>query len=79
MSGEVIFSFLLLGLGLDEFSMPPPRVPRIKELIRSVSFKDAKAVAEKSLDFETATEVGKYLRDSLKKLLGSDYERIVLF
>ena len=79
MSGETLFSFLLLGLGLDEFSMPPPRVPRIKELIRSVSYKDAKAIAEKSLDFETATEVEKYLRDSLKKLLGSDYERIVLF
>ncbi len=79
MSGEVMFSFLLLGLGLDEFSMPPPRVPRIKELIRSVSFKDAKLIAEKALSFATATEVEKYLRDSLKKLLGSDYERIVLF
>ena len=79
MSGETLFAFLLLGLGLDEFSMPPPRVPRIKELIRSVNFKDAKIVAEKSLDFATATEVEKYLRDSLKKLLGSDYERIVLF
>ena len=78
MSGEPLFAILLLGLGLDEFSMPPPRVTRIKELLRNVRQSDAQKVAQKALSFVTAREVEKYLQAEAKKLLGSNFDRFIV-
>ncbi|MDD4954556.1 MAG: phosphoenolpyruvate--protein phosphotransferase [Candidatus Omnitrophica bacterium] len=78
MSGEPLFAFLTLGLELDEFSMPPPRVPRIKELIKNVKFEDAKAIAEKAIKLATAKEVEKCIQDELKKILQDNFDRILL-
>jgi phosphotransferase system enzyme I (PtsI) len=78
MSGEPLFAFLLLGLGLDEFSMPPPRVPKVKDLIRSVSFQEAKEIAEKAITFITPREVEGYLQGELKKILKDNFERILM-
>lgn len=78
MSGEPLFAFLLLGLGLDEFSMSPPRVPKIKELIHSVKYEDAKNIAENALTLSTSREVDKYLQTELKKILKDDFDRILL-
>ena len=78
MAGEPLFAFLLLGLGLDEFSMPPPQIIRAKELIRSVNFKEAQSIADKAMGFATAREAEKYLHQELKRILKDDYERIVM-
>ncbi|MBK4775497.1 phosphoenolpyruvate--protein phosphotransferase [Candidatus Pantoea edessiphila] len=42
-------TLLLLGMGLDEFSMSSACIPKIKKIIRSVSFKDVKLLAETAL------------------------------
>jgi len=78
MAGEPLFTFLLLGLGLDEFSMPPPRVPKAKEVIRSVTFEAAKKVAEKAITFATPKDVEKYLQEELKKILKDDFDKILM-
>ncbi|MBU1121317.1 MAG: phosphoenolpyruvate--protein phosphotransferase [Candidatus Omnitrophota bacterium] len=78
MSGEPLFAFLLVGLGLDEFSMAPPRVPRIKELIRHIKYEDAKEVADKIMKLPTASEVEKCLQQELKKILMDDFNRILM-
>jgi len=77
MAGEIIFAFLLLGLGLDEFSMPPPRVPKIKELIRKIKLSDAKDVASKVLNFPTSGEIEKYLQDYLRNILKGDSRQLL--
>ena len=78
MSSEPIFSFFLLGIGLNRFSMTPPQVPKIKELISSVNYEDAKKVAEKALTLSTPKEVEKYLQDELKKILKDDFYHILM-
>lgn len=78
MSGEPIFSFLLLGMGLDEFSMSIPQVPKIKELISNINLKDAKVAFQGALKLDTANEVVKYLQNELKKILGDNFYRIVM-
>jgi phosphotransferase system enzyme I (PtsI) len=78
MAGEPLFALLLLGFGLDEFSMPPPFIPKIKELIRSVNFKDTQALALKAVDFSTSREVEKFLQEELRRFLKDDYERICM-
>lgn len=78
MSGEPIFSFLLLGMGLDEFSMSIPQVPKVKELISNINLKDAKAALQGALKLSTSKEVVKYLQNELKKILGDNFYRILM-
>jgi phosphoenolpyruvate-protein phosphotransferase (PTS system enzyme I) len=73
MSAEPALAFFLLGLGLDEFSMPPPQVLKIKELIQRVKFSDAEAAAAKAVNLSTIKEVEKYLKGRLKKILDKDF------
>lgn len=44
----------LIGLGLDEFSMAAPMLPRIKRIIRGATLDEARAVARAVLDAPTA-------------------------
>jgi phosphotransferase system enzyme I (PtsI) len=72
MAQEVLSAFILLGMGLDEFSIPPPRIPRIKKLIRAVRYYDAKRVAEEVVNLSTPKEVEKYALTQLKAALTSE-------
>lgn len=73
MSGEPAFALLLLGLGLDEFSMPAIAVSRIKQIIRSVNFKDAQDIAHKALDLSKSKEVEKFAKEQLHNILPKFY------
>src|SRR5439155_19380437 len=42
MAGDPAFTKVLVGFGLDELSVPPAAVPKIKRLVRETSFDDAK-------------------------------------
>ncbi|MBH1940234.1 phosphoenolpyruvate--protein phosphotransferase [Mobilitalea sibirica] len=48
---------LLLGLGLDEFSMSYREIPEMKNMIRNNSYEEAQAVAEKVCEKITIREV----------------------
>jgi phosphotransferase system enzyme I (PtsI) len=78
MCGDPIFAFLLLGIGLDRFSMSPPQVVKIKEIIRKINFEDAHGVANNALGLRTAKEVEKYLQGELKSILKDDFDRIIM-
>lgn len=69
MAGEPGFTLLLLGLGLDEFSMSPVVIPELKYIIRNVKFKDAKELAEKALTMTTVEEVEKFINGKLDELV----------
>lgn len=57
LAGDERATLLLLGMGLDEFSMSPIAIPRIKKLIRNTHYEDAKTLAELALTQPTATEL----------------------
>ncbi|MBU2044175.1 MAG: phosphoenolpyruvate--protein phosphotransferase [Candidatus Omnitrophica bacterium] len=78
MSGEPIFAVLLLGIELDKFSMSAPQIPKIKELIANVTFKDAQRIAREALKLLTAKEVEKYLQEELKNILGDNFYHILM-
>ena len=69
MSGSVMFTQLLLGLGLRQLSVPASAVPEVKQVCRSVSATDCRLVADKALSMYGAQEVKAYLRDQLRRLL----------
>jgi len=78
MSGEPIFAFLLLGMGLDSFSMPPPQIPKIKELISNIKLEDARKIVSGVLKIPTSREVERYLQDELRKILKEDFYHILM-
>lgn len=65
LAGDERATLLLLGMGLDEFSMSAMSVPLIKKLIRNVNYQDAKALAESALQVATAAEIEKLIADFL--------------
>ncbi|MBF0751607.1 MULTISPECIES: phosphoenolpyruvate-protein phosphotransferase PtsI [unclassified Pasteurella] len=65
LAGDERATLLLLGMGLDEFSMSAISVPRIKKLIRSVNFQDAKELANKALQKPTASEIEQLIEEFL--------------
>ena len=65
LAGDERATILLLGMGLDEFSMSAISVPRIKKLIRNVNYQDAKLLAEKALQQPTAAEIEQLISDFL--------------
>ncbi len=68
MAGDPVAALILLGLGLDEFSMSASSIPQVKKIIRSVSFEQAKAVADKAMTMQTGAEIRQYVQDTLKEL-----------
>ncbi|MDP2941486.1 MAG: phosphoenolpyruvate--protein phosphotransferase, partial [Candidatus Omnitrophota bacterium] len=69
MSGDPSFALLLLGLGLDEFSMPPFIIPEIKFIIRSVTFEHAQEVARQALRLGAAKEVEEFTQSKIREIL----------
>ena len=57
LAGDERATLLLLGMGLDEFSMSAISVPRIKKLVRHVNYQEVKALADEVLQKPTATEI----------------------
>jgi len=57
LAGDERATLLLLGMGLDEFSMSSISIPRIKKLVRNTNYAAAKQLADKALLCPTAAEI----------------------
>ncbi len=55
---------LLLGLGLDEFSMASPAIPHAKAIIRQWSLPAARELALRALDLDSGAQVRQLVRQS---------------
>jgi phosphoenolpyruvate-protein phosphotransferase len=68
LAGEVIAVPLLLGFGLDEFSVAPALIPSIKRAIRKCVYEDCKIIAERALALSSITAVTDMLNKEAKRL-----------
>ncbi|GAB4471319.1 MAG: phosphoenolpyruvate--protein phosphotransferase [Anaerolineae bacterium] len=59
---------ILLGLGLDEFSMVPRAIPEAKWLIGQLTLEQARQIATHALSLGTADEVEAYMSEVLASL-----------
>lgn len=69
MSGSVVYTQLLLGLGLRQLSVPPSSIPEVKQVCRSVSVAECRLIADRALEMDSAREVKNFLRDQLSRVL----------
>jgi len=67
MAGEPLYLPILLGLGIDELSMNPLCILKIKKILRSISYHDAQQLAAQVDQFKTATEIENFMRQELNK------------
>jgi len=62
MAGESMYVPILVGLGLDELSMNALSILKVKKMIRSVSYKEAREFAKQIFKLSTAAEIEEYLK-----------------
>jgi phosphoenolpyruvate-protein phosphotransferase (PTS system enzyme I) len=57
MAGEIELTPLLVGLGVDELSVSPVSVPRVKSAIRNLSRAECEALVEEVLSLDTPAAI----------------------
>jgi phosphotransferase system enzyme I (PtsI) len=67
MAGDPLATILLVGLGLDEFSVVPTVLPEIKKIIRSIRYTEAVQIADHVLTMKSEDEVEKYLKSMMRQ------------
>lgn len=77
-AGDLPIALVLVGLGLNEFSMAATAIPEIKKLIRSVSLKDVEGFASRLLELSTTKEVRSEIRQTMAQLV-PNYDEKRLF
>jgi phosphotransferase system enzyme I (PtsI) len=69
MGGDPLYTLLLLGLGLTNFSMNGPDIPEVKKIIRSTTLDNARRVARKVMSFDSERQVMHFLREETRKFI----------
>jgi phosphotransferase system enzyme I (PtsI) len=67
MAGEELAVPVLLGLGLDEFSMSASSILGARKMVRDLNYAEMKIMAEKALTMGTAEEVIELIKRSITK------------
>lgn len=68
MAGDPLSAFMLLGLGITDLSMAPWSIPLVKNLIRSISMKEARADSRRIMQLDTATKVRDFAHAKIESL-----------
>ena len=69
MASEPEYIMLLLGLGVRTFSLAPPMIPEVKQIIRSVTISDCNQLTRKILTMNSQRQITNYLRDAARKII----------
>ncbi len=66
LAGDPAAAVLLVGLGVDELSMNPPAIPRVKAALRAVTFEQAREWAQAALTMTSAAAVRAWMHEQLR-------------
>ena len=67
MAGDELAAPVLLGLGLDEFSMSATSILRARRMIDSLSYAEMQEMAKKAVEMDTMENVVALVKESIKK------------
>jgi phosphotransferase system enzyme I (PtsI) len=68
MAGDPLAAPILLGMGLDEFSMSATSISQVKKVIRSLTYDQAREIANKALEMESPAEIKEMLNKVLEEI-----------
>jgi phosphotransferase system enzyme I (PtsI) len=73
MAGEPQYALILVGLGIEHLSMNAFALLKIKKLIRSISYEDAKKACEDVFKLTTAAEIESYLAEKISAVFKDEF------
>jgi phosphoenolpyruvate-protein phosphotransferase (PTS system enzyme I) len=65
MAAHPLYAIALIGLGLETLSMNPSTIPVIKNVIRSLRYKDCRKMIEIAMEKKTAQEIEEYIIETV--------------
>jgi phosphoenolpyruvate-protein phosphotransferase (PTS system enzyme I) len=74
MAGEPAYTMILLGLELDELSMNPLAIPRIKKLIRGSTLKESKALLKKVMTMSSTAEIRAFVETTMRERFPEEFQ-----
>ena len=73
MAADPGYILVFLGLGLDELSMTPFYIPRVKKILRRSSYDEAKQLLEEASQLSTAAEIEEYVKGRMAERFPEDF------
>lgn len=68
-ASEPEFIMLLIGMGVRTFSLAPPMIPEVKQIIRSVTLTSCNQLARKIMSMNSQRQIENFLRDATRRVL----------
>jgi phosphotransferase system enzyme I (PtsI) len=73
MAGEPAYIMILLGLEIDELSMNPLAIPKVKKVIRGSTLKESKELLEKVMAFSSASEIREFVNNYMRNRFPDEF------
>ncbi len=76
MAGEHAYLWVLLGLGLDEISMNPLSIPRVKKILRMSTVEEARIMFKEISQMTSGSEIERHVRRVMAQRFPKDFLEI---
>jgi phosphotransferase system enzyme I (PtsI) len=73
MAADPLYTLIFVGLGLDELSMHPTAIPRVKKVLRRSTRTDGEGLLKKVLQCSTAKETEYFIRHEMAERFPEDF------
>jgi phosphotransferase system enzyme I (PtsI) len=74
MAGEWAYTMILLGLQLDELSMNPLAIPRVKKIIRGSTLAESKRLVRKVMTFSSTAEIRAFVEATMRERFPEEFQ-----
>ncbi|MBU2055791.1 MAG: phosphoenolpyruvate--protein phosphotransferase [Proteobacteria bacterium] len=74
MAGDPTYAMILLGLELDELSMNPLAIPRMKKIVRGATLKESKALLKKVMRLHSSSEIRALVEETMRKRFPDEFQ-----
>ncbi len=76
MAADTMATALLVGLGLESFSVSPAVIPQLKQVILNINYSDAEELANKCLSLKTEEEINALLHGFFEEKIANKINNI---
>jgi phosphoenolpyruvate-protein phosphotransferase (PTS system enzyme I) len=80
LGGDPMATMLLLGLGkLEDLSMEPHSIPKVKKIIRLIRLDEARQMADHVLNLDSVEEISRFIAKEMRTRFPDDFDRDLSF